>query len=73
MGGLFSSPKPEVVAPTPSAEATAATPSPDAVASESRTESRDRAQRGRPGTIATSSRGLLDQLPAVSRKSLLGE
>ncbi|MCA3323208.1 MAG: hypothetical protein INF79_12465 [Roseomonas sp.] len=72
MGGLFEAPKPKIsvqpVAPPPA-------PSPEAVASETRVESRSRAARGLPGTIATSARGLLGSMPdfAATRRSLLGE
>jgi hypothetical protein len=45
------------------------------VASETRIESRARAERGLPGTIATSARGLLGSMPDffTTRRSLLGE
>ena len=79
MGGLFSAPKPKTVAapqPAPMAPASAAAV-PDAVAQaageEARAENRARAARGIAGTVATSSRGVLEQLPGLSRKSLLGE
>jgi hypothetical protein len=74
MGGLLKAPKPAVVAPPPPPpQATAPTPSPEAVAETARVEARARAQRGRPGTIATSARGVLAALPAAPRKTLLGE
>jgi hypothetical protein len=72
MGGLFKAPKPKSTikpATPPSA------PPPEAVASETRIESRERATRGLPGTIATSARGLLGSMPdfITTRRSLLGE
>jgi hypothetical protein len=82
MGGLLSAPKPKIVAvPQPAA---AATPEPAAAAAlesaaaeaagaEAKAENRARAARGIAGTVATSSRGVLEQLPGLSRKSLLGE
>ncbi len=74
MGGLFRAPKPEIVTPpAPPAAATQPAPSPDSVAETARVEARARAQRGRPGTIATSPRGVLASLPAAPRKTLLGE
>ena len=83
MGGLFSAPKPKIVAApepavaaaTASAAAAAATESAAAQAAgaEARAENRERAARGIAGTVATSSRGVLEQLPGLSRKSLLGE
>ena len=84
MGGLFSAPKPKTVAPpqpevapvtTPASAAAAATDSPAAQAAgeEARAENRARAARGIAGTVATSSRGVLEQLPGLARKSLLGE
>jgi len=75
MGGLFRAPKPQVVAaPQPAPQALPA-PAPDpAVAAEAaRIEARDRATRGRLGTIATSERGVLAPLPSAVRKTLLGE
>ena len=44
-----------------------------AAGEESRAENRARAARGIAGTVATSSRGVLEQLPGLSRKSLLGQ
>ncbi len=82
MGGLFSAPKPKTVAaPQPAAapEAAAvpaAAPEPaaaQAAGAEARAENRARAARGIAGTVATSSRGVLEQLPGLARKSLLGE
>jgi hypothetical protein len=77
MGGLFRAPKPVVVAsPQPAAAVAAATApslSPEAAAETARVEARARSQRGRPGTIATSARGVLAPLPGVARKTLLGE
>ncbi len=72
MGGLFQAPKPKITiqpaAPPPA-------PPPEAVASDTRIESRERATRGLPGTIATSARGLLGSIPdfITTRRSLLGE
>ena len=83
MGGLFSAPKPKIVAPPEPAPAPTATPASAAAALESaaaqaageeaRAENRARAARGVAGTVATSSRGVLEQLPGLARKSLLGE
>ncbi len=79
MGGLFSAPKPKTVAapqPVPAApEAAAAVPeaAAQAAGAEARAENLVRAARGIAGTVATSSRGVLEQLPGLSRKSLLGE
>jgi hypothetical protein len=87
MGGLFKAPKPKIipppspvpalVAPAPVSAASAPPPSPaaEAAASETRFESRARAERGLPGTIATSARGLLGSMPDffTTRRSLLGE
>ncbi len=84
MGGLFSAPKPKIVAPPEPAPAPTATPASAAAAAlesaaaqaageEARAESRARAPRGVAGTVATSSRGVLEQLPGLARKSLLGE
>lgn len=77
MGGLFSAPKPKTVAAPQPAAPPASAAVPDAVAQaageEARAENRARAARGIAGTVATSSRGVLEQLPGLSRKSLLGE
>ena len=81
MGGLFSAPKPKIVAaPQPAAApdpvaAAAATEAAVAQAAgeEARADNRARASRGIAGTVATSSRGVLEQLPGLSRKSLLGQ
>jgi hypothetical protein len=75
MGGLFRAPKPEKIeAPPPAPAPTPApAPAPEQVASEARTAARQRSLRGRPGTVATSSRGVLAALPTVPRKTLLGE
>lgn len=78
MGGLFSAPKPKIVAaPQPAPAAPEAVAAPDAAAQAAgeaaRAENRARAPRGIAGTVATSSRGVLEQLPGLSRKSLLGE
>ncbi len=83
MGGMFSAPKPKIVpapqpAPEPAAVAAATAAAPETAAAqaageEARAESRARAPRGVAGTVATSSRGVLEQLPGLARKSLLGE
>ena len=79
MGGLFSAPKPKIVdAPKPAAApdpAVAAAPeaAAQAAGAEARAENGARAARGIAGTVATSSRGVLEQLPGLARKSLLGE
>ena len=83
MGGLFSAPKPKIVAPPPPVAAAAPEPAAAVAATESaaaqaagaeaRPENRARAARGIAGTVATSSRGVLEQLPGLARKSLLGE
>jgi hypothetical protein len=74
MGGLFSAPKPTVVAAPAPLPMTPAPPA-EQVGQEARAEARARAGRGRAGTIATSDRGALRPLPGVVpvRKSLLGE
>lgn len=77
MGGLFRAPKPVVIAP-PQAPATPV-PAPAEAAEETaaaaRAETRERARRGLPGTIATSAAGVLGARAdfAATRKSLLGE
>ncbi len=74
MGGLFRAPKPVIVAPPPPPQPTLPPPAPpETVAETARTEARARSLRGRPGTIATSARGVLASLPAPPRKTLLGE
>lgn len=82
MGGMFSAPKPKIVAAPQAAaapETAAATAAvvelaaAQAAGDEARAENRARAARGIAGTVATSSRGVLEQLPDLSRKSLLGE
>jgi hypothetical protein len=91
MGGLFKAPKPKIIPPPSPAPALAALPSyvppvsvtsapppspaAEATASEVRVESRERAKRGLPGTIATSARGLLGSMPdfITTRRNLLGE
>ena len=78
MGGLFSAPKPKIVAapqPAPATPEAAAVPeaAAQAAGAEARAENRARAARGIAGTVATSSRGVLEQLPGLSRKSLLGQ
>ncbi|GAA0595439.1 hypothetical protein GCM10009416_37230 [Craurococcus roseus] len=79
MGGLFSAPKPKIVAapePAPAAAPVVAA-APEAAAQaageEARAENRARAAHGIAGTVATSSRGVLEQLPGLARKSLLGQ
>lgn len=76
MGGLFSAPKPTVAAtpaPPPTPAASATSPAVELAGQEARVEARARAGRGRTGTIATSARGVLEPLPGLARKSLLGE
>ena len=73
MGGLIRAPKPAQLEPPPAPPAPPPAPAPEQVASESRIASRQRSLRGRPGTIATSERGVLAPLPVAARKSLLGE
>jgi hypothetical protein len=73
MGGLFRAPKPVVVPPAPTPEPAPAQPPPEQQGETARAAARDRAARGREGTIATSARGVLAALPAPPRKSLLGE
>lgn len=79
MAALFRVPKPVVVAPpapppAPAAAETAAAGARDTEAEAQRVEGRARARGGVAGTIATSARGVLAELPfAASRKSLLGE
>jgi hypothetical protein len=82
MGGLFRAPKPVVTEP-PSDQAqqqtvvqaqAQATVAAEAAGREGRAQAAARASRGLAGTIATSSRGVLDPLPAfATRKTLLGE
>ncbi|RAI58749.1 hypothetical protein [Roseicella frigidaeris] len=73
MGGLFSAPKPVVVQTQPAAEAVPASAPPEQQGEAARVAAEDRARRGLAGTIATSARGVLDPLPSLPRKSLLGE
>lgn len=77
MGGLFRAPKPVVIAPAaaPAAPAPATADAAEESAAAGRVESRARARRGLPGTIATSATGLLGARAdfAATRKSLLGE
>jgi len=75
MGGLFRAPKPQVVAaPQPTAQQLPPpAPDPGVAAEAARIEARNRATRGRAGTIATSERGVLSPLPVAVRKTLLGE
>jgi hypothetical protein len=78
MGGLFSAPKPVVVAPSSTAATTPASDPAQAAeetAAAARAEARSRSSRGLAGTIATSARGLLGARAdfAATRKSLLGE
>ena len=72
MGGLFRAPKPVIIPPPPAPPA-APPPTPEAANQEAQAAARTRATQGREGTIATSARGVLAPLPAVARKSLLGE
>ncbi|MHB0664026.1 hypothetical protein, partial [Roseomonas mucosa] len=79
MGGLFSVPKPVVVA-TPvlpqQAAADASAGAANAATTEARQDGAERRRRGLAGTIATSERGVLSPLPALpaaARKTLLGE
>ena len=69
MGGLFRAPKPVVVPPAPMPDPAP----PEQQGGAARAAARGRAALGLEGTIATSARGVLDPLPAMSRKSLLGE
>jgi hypothetical protein len=48
-------------------------PDPTAVAEAAREEARARRRQGLAATIATSTRGVLEPVPALVRKSLLGE
>ncbi|WP_135467754.1 hypothetical protein [Crenalkalicoccus roseus] len=73
MGGLFRAPKPVIVAPAPTQPEPAPTAEAETVGEAARAEARARSLRGRPGTIATSARGVLAPLPAARRKTLLGE
>lgn len=68
MGGLFSAPSPPPPLPMPKVT------DPEEEARRKRLEEMERRRRGRAGTIATSSRGLLSQKSETpQRKSLLGE
>ncbi len=73
MGGLFRAPKPVIVAPPPAPAPVAVAPTPVQAQQAAQVESQARSRRGLEGTIATSDRGVLAPLPAVARKSLLGE
>ena len=73
MVGLVRAPTRPQLEPPPAPPAPPPAPAPEQVASESRIAARQRSLRGRPGTIATSERGVLAPLPVVARKSLLGE
>ena len=73
MGGLFRAPKPVIVAPPPAPAPVAVAPTPVQAQQAALVESQARSRRGLEGTIATSDRGVLAPLPAVARKSLLGE
>ena len=73
MGGLFRAPKPVVVPPAPMPDPAPAPTPPEQQGGAARAAARSRAALGLEGTIATSARGVLDPLPALSRKSLLGE
>ena len=79
MGGLFSVPKPVVVA-TPTlpqqAAADASAGAANVAAADARQDDAARRRRGLAGTVATSDRGVLSPLPALpaaARKTLLGE
>ncbi|WP_145134383.1 hypothetical protein [Roseomonas gilardii] len=79
MGGLFSVPKPVVVA-TPAlpqqAAADASAGAANVAATDARQDDAARRRRGLAGTVATSDRGVLSPLPALpaaARKTLLGE
>lgn len=79
MGGLFSVPKPVVVA-TPAlpqqAAADASAGAASVAAADARQDDAARRRRGLAGTVATSDRGVLSPLPALpaaARKTLLGE
>jgi hypothetical protein len=76
MGGLLRAPKPAQAEAPPAPEPAPPpppAPAPEQVASETRAANRQRSLRGRPGTIATSARGVLAPLPVAPRKALLGE
>ncbi|WP_043342007.1 hypothetical protein [Belnapia moabensis] len=73
MGGLFRAPKPVIVAPPPAPAPVTVAPTPVQAQQAAQVESQARSRRGLEGTIATSDRGVLAPLPAVARKSLLGE
>lgn len=69
MGAIFSAPKPPAPPPPP-----APAVDPEVEARQRRLEEIDRHRRGRAGTIATSSRGLLQASDgAASGKTLFGE
>ncbi|QXM23625.1 hypothetical protein KO353_09890 [Elioraea tepida] len=73
MGGLFSAPKPP---PPPEPPPVAPPPKedPEEAARAARLKALERRRRGLAGTVVTSYRGVLvEKLPAVERKSLLGE
>jgi hypothetical protein len=72
MGGLFSAPKPVVIAPPPAPDPAPAAEA-AAAARDARVEAIERARRGLAGTVATSARGVLSAPPSLVRKSLLGE
>ncbi|MBM3589561.1 MAG: hypothetical protein FJX33_17615 [Alphaproteobacteria bacterium] len=91
MGGLFKAPKPKIipqpsqtpamaaqpsyVAPVSAMNTPPPSPAAEAASSDARIENGERATRGLPGTIATSARGLLGNMPdfITTRRSLLGE
>lgn len=69
MGAIFGAPKPPAPPPPPEPAV-----DPDVEARQRRMEEIDRRRRGRAGTIATSSRGLLQPSDgASSAKTLFGE
>jgi len=82
MGGLFRAPKPpapphaapSVPGPAPNLAPAAAPAGGEEDARKRRAFALESRRRGRSDTVATSWRGVLtDSLPAVGRKSLLGE
>jgi hypothetical protein len=73
MGGLFSAPKPAIIAPPQPEASPPPASTPEQAGQAARAETRAQAAQGRSGTIATSARGVLSPLPGLTRKSLLGE
>ena len=73
MGGFFRPSKPIQMIEQLMTDPAPAAPNPDQAASDARIANRQRALRGRLGTVATSDRGVLAPLPDVTRKTLLGE